>query len=203
MKLLPSDDRFNFDNFITCLPMDNFNGAIFGSGQGSIAWRFWSTKTLDGIDQSPSCRSMVFLWSRILGIGLSATYSLSYEALWIHWKSIQSRLVRICNITWSRISWLENFYETHCNYFRCDSLYSRYWSKRWTLGFINYESCRESKISTRNFDQVESLYFGSGEIWPRGIFRIVVESCPPIGWSRSFSIQWCQSWTFLNSFMSR
>ena len=40
LKLLPSDDRFNFDNFITCLPMDNFNGTIFGSGQGSIAWRF-------------------------------------------------------------------------------------------------------------------------------------------------------------------
>ena len=110
--------------------MDNFNGTVLGSRQGSIAWRFRSTKTLDGIDQSPSCWSMVFLRSGILGIRLSAANSVSYEALWIHWQSIQPRLVRFCDITWSWITWLENFYEAYCYYFGCGCLYSRYWSKR-------------------------------------------------------------------------
>ena len=57
--------------------------------------------------------------------------------------------------------------------------------------------------SWSNFDQVESLYSGSREIWPWGIFGTFVESCSLIGWSWSFSIQWCQSRTFLDCFMSR
>ena len=111
--------------------MDYFNGAIFGSGQGPIAWRFWSTKTLDGTDQSPSRWSMVLLWFGVLGVRLSTTDSLSHEALRIRRQFIQSWLVRFCDFTWPWISWLENFHEINCNYFGCDRLYSRYWSTQY------------------------------------------------------------------------
>ena len=187
--------------------MDNFNGTVLGSRQGSIAWRFRSTKTLDGIDQSPSCWSMVFLRSGILGIRLSAANSVSYEALWIHWQSIQPRLVRFCDITWSWITWLENFYEAYCYYFGCGCLYSRYWTKRvcklYASLIMSHAVSRNHDTIFLNFDQVDSLYFGSWEIWPRCIFGTFVESGAPIGWSWPFSIQWCQPWAFFDCFMSR
>ena len=139
---------------------------------------------------------MVLLWFGILGIRLSATNSLSHETLWIRRRFIQSWLVRIRDLTWYRVSWFKNFHETDCNYFWYCCLHPRYRSN-WLIWMTSF--WRRYDV----IDQVESLYSGSRKIWPWGIFGTSIESCSPIGWSWSLSVQWCQSRSFLDCFMFR